>query len=101
MLQFISFLVVCVFASGNEVEWVLMFHSSGLWCAIIHLCNQILHGRLCNCWCTTYLLMGVAWLVALAPSIAGFVIQFPKFRLSVYYALYLYIGIAWLLALAG
>jgi len=45
--------------------------------------------------------MGVAWLVALAPSIAGFVIQFPKFRLSVYYALYLYIGIAWLLALAG
>lgn len=68
-----------------------MFHSSGLWCAIIHLCNQILHGRLCNCWCTTYLFMGVAWLVALAPSIAGVVIQFPKFPLLVYYVLYLYI----------
>jgi len=45
--------------------------------------------------------MGVAWLVALAPSIAGFVIQFPKFPLLVCYALYLYIGVAWLLALAG
>jgi hypothetical protein len=47
--------------------------------------------------------MGVAWLVALAPSIAGVVIQFPKFPLLVYYVLYIYIyiGVAWLLALAG